>query len=365
MGITIPRQKLELTLERAVAHAESKEQLSKIWQERVERIAGCPSQSYVAALGTALLAKAADERIDALSVKYGAGPTAYSMRGVVKVLVEKATLYGYHLGRKGPEPLNNQPWFHSDRVDRAVGIEKKAQPFHRDIVRYLTELNRATSAEAFSGLVAFIRLRQKAEAEEQQSLAALQVVAKAPIDDLMNVIQLFINDDPENGRRGQALTAALFELAYEDVRLSSVHNPTGLDVTIWSSGRLVLGIEVKQKPVTEAAVLHLAEEAALRGIDKALFVALAPQQRRLDRESLRVDALDYHGVLLSVYEGVPELVTGAALASSLAVDAFAEEFPNVYLRRMRQHEVTPSGQQYWSDLCNRFDSGASAQLRLG
>ncbi len=125
MGITIPKKTLELTLQQAVARAESKEQLSMAWEERVARIGECPSQSYVAALGTALLAKAADHRVDALSVKFGAGPNAYSMRGVVKVLVEKAPLYGYHLGRKGPEPLNNQPWFHSDRVDRAVGIEKR------------------------------------------------------------------------------------------------------------------------------------------------------------------------------------------------------------------------------------------------
>jgi hypothetical protein len=157
----------------------------------------------------------------------------------------------------------------------------------------------------------------------------------------------------------------LFELAYDDVRLSSVHDPTGLDVTIWSNGKLILGIEVKQKPVTEAAVLHLAEEAALRGIDKATFVALAPQQRRLDRETVRMDALDSHGVLLSIYEGVQELVSGVALASSLTVDAFAEKLPNVYLQRMRQHDVTVNGQQYWSDLCNRLGGGASAQLRLG
>jgi hypothetical protein len=364
MGITIKKARLELTLQQAVARAESDEELSKAWEERVERIADCPSRSYIAALGTALLAKAADASVDALAVKFSAGPYAYSMRGVVKVLVEKAPLYGYHLGRKGPEPLNNQPWFHSDRVDRAVGIEKKAQPYHRDMVRYLTELNRATVADAMTGLVAFIRLRQKAEADEVQALGELQIVAQAPIEDLLEVLQVFLNDDPENGRRGQALVAALFELVYDEVRLPSVHNPTGLDVTVWRSGKLILGAEVKQKPATEAAVLHLAEEAALRGVDKAVFVALSPQQRHLDRESTRLDALRYHGVLVSIYEGVPELVATAALASPLTADAFAKRLPNVYLHRMREHRVTLAGQQYWSDLCNRLNPDVAAQLRL-
>jgi len=365
MAITIPKKKLEQTLEDAVNRAEGKEPLSATWERRVVEIAECPSQSYVAALGTALLAKAADERVDALTVKAKVGPNAYSMRGVVKVLVERASLYGYHLGRKGPEPLNNQPWFHSDRIDRAVGVAKSAQPYHRKLVRWLTELNQGSSADAMSGLVAFIRLRQKAEAAESQALGALQVVVKAPISDLLEVLQLFINEDTENGRRGQALVAALFELVYDEVRLPSVHNPTGLDVTVWRGGKLVLGVEVKQKVVTEAAVLHLGEEAALRGIDKALFVALAPQQRRLDREGVLREALEYHGVLLSIYEGVVELVTGAVLASPLAADAFAEQLPNAYLRRMREHQVSVAGQQYWGDLCNGLSSAGSAQLQPG
>jgi hypothetical protein len=365
MGITIPKKKLELTLQQAVARAEGGEELSKIWEERVARISECPSHSYIAALGTALLAKSADMRVDALSVKYGAGTNAYSMRGVVKVLVEKTPLYQYHLGVKGPEPMNNQPWFHSSRVDRAVGVDAEAQPYHRDMVRYLTELNQSSAADAMDGLVAFIRLRQRAESQERQALAQLQVVAKAPIEDLLDVLQIFITDDPENGRRGQALVAALFDLVYEDVRLPSIYSPTGLDVTVWHAGKLVLGVEVKQKPVAEASVQHLAEEAALRGIDKALFVALAPQQRHLDRELMRRDALEYHGVLVSIYESVPELLTAAALASSLTTDAFAEQLQNVYLQRMREHQVTVAGQQYWSDLCNRLGSGAAAQLRLG
>ena len=354
MGITIPKKKLEQTLEEAVSRAEGQEQLSPAWERRVLEIGVCPSQSYVAALGTALLAKAADPRIDALTVKAKVSPSAYSMRGVVKVLVEKAPLYRYHLGRKGPEPLNNQPWFHSERVDRAEGVASNAQPYHRDLVRWLTELNQGTGADAMTGLVAFIRLRQKAEEEEVQALGQLEISAKAPMGDLLDVLQLFLNQDPENGRRGQALVAALLDLVYEEVRLPSIHDPTGLDVTVWSDAQLVLGVEVKQKPVTESSVLHLAEEASSRGADKALFVALSPQQRPLDRETTRTRALEEDGVLVGINESVPELVTAAALSSRLSAEAFAEKLPNLYLKRLREHQVSIAGQQYWSDLCNRL-----------
>jgi len=43
---------------------------------------------------TELPAKAAQPKVDTVSVKSKAGPNAYSMRGVVKALVEKAQISG-------------------------------------------------------------------------------------------------------------------------------------------------------------------------------------------------------------------------------------------------------------------------------
>ena len=81
--------------------------------------AGCPSRTYVAALGVALLAKATDERIDALTVKRKVSANAYSMRGAAAILAGNASLYGYHLGVTGPEPLE-QPAIVTWRADRPV-----------------------------------------------------------------------------------------------------------------------------------------------------------------------------------------------------------------------------------------------------
>ena len=137
--------------------AEFGSQLPPIWVDRVNRIAESPSKTYVAALGTALLAKATDPSVDALTVKTKAGPNAYSMRGVAKVLVEGASLYGFHLGRTGPEPLNNQPWFGVDRVDKIDNLKADALPYHRDMVRYLNDLNGYSADEASRALAVFLR----------------------------------------------------------------------------------------------------------------------------------------------------------------------------------------------------------------
>ena len=350
MGIKISATRLEEVLERAVTLAESDVDLPQIWLDRVQRIAECPSKTYVAALGTALLAKATEPRVDALSVKSKAGPRAYSMRGVAKVLVSKAPVYGYHLGRTGPEPLNNQPWFGTDRVDRFENVRADALPFHRDMVRYLTDLNGASDDEALRALAAF--LRERIAFGESERLAADQISVGPAHDlaELTRTITVFLRDDPEGGRRGQALVAALLDLAHDEVSLAAINDPTGIDVSISDEGRLLLAVEVKQKAVDESVALHAAERAVAHGADKALLVALAPDQSQLDRERVRKQATEQHGVTLSVWEGVDELVCEVALHAPLSALEIAAELPGSYLRRMSEHGVSLEGRRYWADL---------------
>jgi SacI restriction endonuclease len=350
MGIRIPVPRLEEVLERGVVLAESDTVLPALWTDRVRRISDCPSKTYIAALGTALLAKATEPQVDALSVKSKAGPRAYSMRGVVRVLVEKAPIYGYHLGRTGPEPLNNQPWFGSDRVDRFENVRRDVMPFHREMVRYLSDLNQASADEALLGLGAFLRERIAFSEAERLAAAKITVGGASSLAELVDVLIRFLREDTEGGRRGQALVASLFDLGHDEVSLGAINDPTGIDVSITDEGRLLLVIEVKQKPVDEAAVLHAAERAVARGADKALLVALSPDQRQLDRERVVRQAAGEHGVLAAVWESVAELVTQTILQAPLSADDAARELPEIYLRRMREHEVSLEGQRYWADL---------------
>lgn len=354
MGITIKRTRLEEVLERAVLVAESDAPASEIWIGRTRRIEDCPSKTYIAALGTALLAKSCDARVDTLSVKVKAGPSAYSMRGVVSVLVEKASIYGYHLGATGPEPLNNQPWFHAIRVDRMTNIHPGDAPFHRDILRFLTDLNGHSEQEAFDGLVAFIRLRLEAGELQRATRAKLRVETSSDLLTLIEVITGFIQSEPEGGRRGQALVAALFDCSFSEVYLAPINSPVGLDVEIHEDGRLVLGIEVKQKGVTEETALHLAEEAARVHADKALLVALSRDQPPLDRERIRAEGLRQHGVLTAVWESVGELVTEVALQSACSATEFAERISAAYLRRLQEHGLSQSGLENWVDLTHQI-----------
>jgi len=352
VGITIAQDRLRLVLERAVTLAESSEPLPEEWLDKVKRISASPSQSYVAALGTALLAKAADDRIDALTVKASAGPRAYSMRGVARILVDRASHYGYHLGVTRGEPLNNQPWFRIKRVDEPVAIKPNAKPFHTDMVRYLKDLNALSSEEALLALAAFIRLRQEFAAASQAAHVSMAAVGTVDLRDVISIAEHFIRDDPEGGRRGQALVAAVLDLLHEDVSLAAINDPTPLDVRVLRKKQTVLGVEVKQKAVTESEAVELAEGAAGEGADKALLVALSDAQGPLDHERIMRDGP--RGVLTVAYDSVTSLITEAAIHSKLTAAEFAAELPGAYLRRMQEHGVSAAGQTQWVDLCEQL-----------
>jgi hypothetical protein len=351
MGITIPAKRLEFVLEQAVALAESDVRLPEEWTHRTLRISDCPSKTYIAAFGTALLAQATDSRVDVLTVKSGAGPTAYSMRGVVKVLASRAAHYGYHLGVTKKEPLNNQPWYGGSRIDRFTTVRDDAKPYHRDLIRYLNDLNQLKSEEAKLALAAFIRVRQEYQRADEERAAAISAPSGGDLEGLLEILEIFLNDDPEHGRRGQALAAAVLDFAHDDVHLASIHDPTGLDVSVRQRGRPVLGVEVKQKLADEGIALQLAKAAREAGSHSALLLALAPDQRPLDREVIRSTAFGAHGVIALVCETVAEFVAHVLGYGAVDPAAFIAELPTAYLRRMQEHEVSAAGQQYWADLC--------------
>jgi SacI-like restriction endonuclease len=356
LGIRIPTRELELTLERAVVLAESGSPLPEIWTERVERLERCPSKTYVAALGTALLAKATADDVDVLTIKSKAGSNAYSMRGVVKTLVEKAPTYGYHLGVTGPEPLNNQPWFGADRVDRISNLRRDVVEYHREMVRYLSDLNGSSSEDALKALAAFIRRRQTFAREEIGKNHEQIVLGAGRVEDILEVLTIFLHGKTEGGRTGQALVASVLDLAHEDVRLAPINDPSSIDVSVWRESRMILAVEVKQKAVGESAALHLAEEASARGADKAMLVAIAPDQPRLDHERVRRQSEAAHGVATAVATSIVDLVTTVVIHSGLAASEFAVRLPDTYLGRMRQHGVSDEMQRYWLDLCATLPS---------
>jgi len=351
LAIKLDREKMRITLDKAYAIARSKQKLPSEWLHYVERIEECPSKTYIAALGAALLAKATDPRVDSMARTASAGPNGYAIRTVGEFMAAEAPRYGYHLGATGPWPLNNSPFYrNADRIDRFTRIRAGDKECYQDLVRYLQALNRLGAQGAVLALAAFLRRRIAYAKALQAQTAKVARLAAGSFPEVVEVATLFCVEDPEGGKRGQALVAALFDCAYSNVDLKGINNPRPLDVRVMRKGRIVLGAEVKQAVVGDDTGLHLAAEARKLDCDKALLVAIGEGQPPLDRQGLRQQALEDYGVLLEAVESVPELFAVVTTFSPVTASDLAQRFPRTYAKRLQEHDVSAAGRARWASL---------------
>src|SRR5205085_1724712 len=87
----------------------------------------------------------------------------------------------------------------------------------------------------------------------------------------------------------------------------------------------------------EGTALALAKDASAAQCDRALLVALYPAQPTVDREHIRLAALEHHGVLVDVAASVQELVARVALLSDLPLPEFSTRLQERVLRRLEEH----------------------------
>ena len=351
MGIKLQDQALLLTLDDALALARSSEELPEVWITRVERLGGLGIKTYIAALGGALLATATDPRVDSLAQDGAAGPRGYSLRKVAEFLAEQNN-GRYHLGAKGRWPLNNRPFLGGPaRIDEFTKISGKARPAYEAFLDALRDLNRLERAEARAAFAAFLRVRMAVQEAERQAIrAARQMDGGVSLEDLIGVINRFVRADPEVGRRAQALSAAILDCAFEDVELQAINSPHPGDVRVLSNGQIVLAVEVKQLPVSEAVASELSREAAELGADLAMLVVLAEKHAPLDRDRVQSEALRDDGTLLVVCESVLELISSVAAFSGTPAVQIEEELPGTFAARLQEIEAAVKAQDEWKQL---------------
>lgn len=336
----------------ALARARAEGQLPPKWLERTSKVGQAPSKTFVAMLGTALLAKATDPRIDPSSLKTRAFKTAYSARSLCKdVLVPCAVEAGVHLGTTGREPLNNQPFFRHERV----GPDMTVRPHVRPHVDYLCECLEAikplSQAQALDALAAFLRIRAQ---EGPPTAEPLQVERTLAIPELLGKIQELISANPENGKRGQAFVAAALDLVFDEVRTTRVFDPSrhwpGDVVVCHDDDTISLAVEVKQRPALHTEIVQFTERCAQMGVHRAIAATLAPDQAPLDIDELRQDAWQRHNVHLSILEDPGQVLYGALTWSAKDLEAALTTFPQLMATRLAELEVSAEGQAAWAAL---------------
>lgn len=348
MGLSIDRERAARVLEAAARQADSDHRVPEEWMLRAREIDECPSRSFTPVLGTALLARATNPEIDALALKSGAGARAYSARSVATgVLVPGAIKYGYDLRATGREPLNNQPFFRYDRIDRMDHIRADAKPWVPVLIGACEAINKLGATEAQSALAAFLRVRM--EASRARHAVDLRGSALSMVD-LLAQTEEFIGASPEGGRRGQAFVAAAFDLVSLNVRSIRVNDPSRRmpgDVQVLKHGSPVLAIEARQKPVSAEEVALFAESLRKGDVASGLVAMLHSEQPELDAIEALTAAEHQSGVFVWLAYGVFEILGAAAVWSGCPLDDVLVDFPQRMAVRLEEIEVSPAALEDW------------------
>jgi len=305
-------------------------------------------------LGTGLLATATDDTVDPLTLKTRAGNRAYSARGLAhEVLVPASVEHGFDLRTTGREPLNNQPFFYSDRVDTMPRVKHPAE------IKYLVECLEAVhylrKDEAVEALAAFLRNRIAAAAK------AVRVDLGQMSADLMRLstaCREFLHNSAESGKRAQALVAAAFDLVFDDVRTAKVFDPSRRfpgDVQAFFKLEPVVAVEVRAKAVTYSDAVHFVRSAAAAGFPHAMIAAFASADAETAR--LRDEGWKKLDVLVSIQLDYTDLLLDALAWGRKPLHQQLSVFPEHVVERLLQLEVKQSSLALWGELASSKSAG--------
>lgn len=317
MGLKLDYKKAERQLYRAIELAEGNTPLSPDWETITEKLAAGSSQTLVAGLGAALLAKATNGEIDPLSIKpEDHRPRSFAIRPLVERVLVPASRGGqhsaFHLGVRGPQPMNNQPYFrysHLDEVERHRAGE--SLDVLRESLRHLDALDEEQAVEA---LAAFVRCRMKAEAEHHEALKQ-RVNHIADLRELIDVLTPFLatgHSIADLPLRLQAVFGGLVRATGANVSTQSIndpsrHAPGDIHVPDHQTPRWIA--EVKARPLTQQEAQDFVRRVYEYGeTPVAWIIAIHPEHAPLGRGALHEFAREC-GIMTLIAESIVEMVT--------------------------------------------------------
>lgn len=350
----IDKVRAKEVLLRAVVLAKSGASLPTGWEAHAAALRS-PSMptTYTPFVLTSLLAKATNPAIDALAIKAGSGPSGYSARSLAEdVVVPVAQEVGIDLRTKGPQPLNNQPFFAYGRVD---AIDRSKDTGALDyLVTTLEQVQKMDSDQALQALAAFVRNGIKNFDGER-----IPYVAEARgLSQLVAAVGEFLSENPEGGIRAQAAVAAAMSCVFPDVRTGLVNDPSRDipgDVVIYGRRDIpILSIEVRAKNVTHADAERFRSRLQVLGIQKSLVVALAATQSAFDYDAIVDLGTGESATTLQVVIGAVDLLATATTWSNLSATQFAASYPKLFAEALLQVGAPRATVARWARLTFDF-----------
>ncbi|MFJ7286091.1 restriction endonuclease, SacI family [Pseudomonas sp. NPDC099000] len=348
-----------LFLEYANTDSGVSDQLSVEWLSRVNHLSDlCPprkSSTFIAALGTALLAKSVEPAVDVYCLlDRDGGENSYSARSLAdNVWAKNRALLGIDLGANGPNPLNNTPFIGKGRIDEIRNV-RNASGFTY-LMECLDRLRHYTStAQARSALRGFILSRKK-------DFSTSFVVGEAAGDHfvlptLEAAIRSLISVDSEDGRCAQAVAAGLLAAnpSTSDIEVGHINDPDRnfpLDIAVYypvnDDRRLSLAIEVKDKAVGTAEVLSSLEKALNFDVRTVIYLAISSRQVQVDFSTESIRARDM-GCNLIIYTSWADFIRSCIGFSSDAGPVLYSHIYKLIGQYLQELGVSQAGIDVWT-----------------
>jgi hypothetical protein len=264
------------------------------WIIRIQRLSQlCPyrkSSTFVAALGTAILAKSVEPGVDVYCLLERDGEeNSYSARSLAdNVLARHRATLGVDLGANKANPLNNTPFIGKASIRDIGGVRNKLGfDYLKECLDSLAPYKSVNDAR--SALRAFLKVRRK------NFVAAFDVGEMAGdhhvLPTLEAAIIALLSNGSEEGRVAQAVAAGLLASSSHtsDIEVGHVNDPDRnfpLDIaicqTVEGEREVVIAVEVKDKKIGGAEVIQSIEKAVELGVNSVIYLAVAKGQLKQD-----------------------------------------------------------------------------------
>ena len=335
------------------------------WMDRVRAFSaliedGDQPRTHVAFLGTAILAKAVDPRVDPFAIKQKTGPTAYSARSLCHgALVPEAVPLRIDLGVRGREPLNNQPYFREQRVSVDMPVHDKTRPVLHRLVDMLSDLDAIEDAqEARRALAAFVAVRREHAPAHHDPI---EIEGDIDPSWLADRIRSFVAVRSEGGRRAQAVAAGLMDVfaGRDRVEAGRINDPdrhlpgdVGVrardDANAWERV-----IEVRDKPVSTSDAYAFAGKCLEAGVREAAILSIAGASDPTIAEAIEWSAR--RGLTLTIFDGWSSFVSQALFWGEEPSPMAAAAVLARVQTRLIQVEASTDAVDEWSALALRAE----------
>jgi hypothetical protein len=327
------------------------------WKDLVDELGRlCPyrkSSTFVAALGTAILAKTVNVDIDAYSLLAREGSSrSYSARALAdKVWAKNRAYLNIDLGANGANPLNNIPFIGRDSIRAIEKVRNKdGKIYFFDCLNKLEEIRTINDAKAaLAGFIAS-RIKKSAKTYKIGRHAGDHLV----ISTLSKIIQEFVETDSEQGRRAQAIAASLLAVAFgaDNIDVDHVNDPDRhfpLDITVFDNPEkkeIRVSVEVKDKKISGSDILASIDKVLSFKLSNVIYLALGQNERDRDftKEAERARDLNCRLVLFFEWEEFCKMcISASTLPGPIA---FVSLF-NIVIENLVKLGVSQEGLDQW------------------